>query len=238
MKRSLLLAAVLLALAASEARASYLTVGGQHAQFLRPHRPTNRLVIYVHGAGGTAETITADAAHLSLTNALLGHGFAVAASDAHGMQNWGDPASVIDYVHLAHRLPSTRIYILAESMGALDGVQLIDRLHPKAWGGIYPVCNVASLKSEVLINQIYETWDGPAPARLSPVTASNVEGLPVLMWASPGDHFVPKAQNADTCARRMKKGGANVDEISTTGDHGDLSNFQPARLLHFFLSAQ
>jgi predicted peptidase len=56
-------------------------------------------------------------------------------------RTWGSPASVADYVRLAHRLGYPRIYILAESMGGLDAVQLIDRLHPEAWAGIYPVCD-------------------------------------------------------------------------------------------------
>src|SRR6476469_4973710 len=108
----LVLASLLLASDAWGGSANRLTVGGQEALILKPDRPTNRLVIYVHGAGGTASAVTEQPV-LPLTESLLAHGFAVAASNAHGPQNWGNPRSVTDYVRLAHLLPYRRIYLLA-----------------------------------------------------------------------------------------------------------------------------
>jgi fermentation-respiration switch protein FrsA (DUF1100 family) len=240
---------LVLSMSTSRAAARYLTIRGQRALVLTPSHPTDRLVIYVHGAGGTASTIAEPGVN-SLTKPLLARGFAVAASDAHGTENWGNPPSVADYVRLAHRLRYPRIYILAHSMGGLDAVQLIDKLHPEAWAGIFPVCNAKSvfrrgegagrrvlgppsLLSKELTKEIRSVYGGPPPHALSPVKARNVAGLPVLIWASPADTVVPFGQNAAECAKWMSKGGANVRVVKTVGDHGDPSNIRPRWLADF-----
>lgn len=212
-----------------------LTVGGQRAIVLTPPEPTRKLVLYVHGAGGTADAIR-EAPVTPLTAALVHAGFAVAASDAHGMENWGNAASVTDYVRLAHHLGYPDLYVLAQSAGGLDAVQLIDWLHPRAWVGIYPVCNAESVyRLGKFSGNIEEGLGaGPPPARLSPARARDARGLPVLMWASPEDKMVPKRENADECARWMRKEGAHVRVIATRGEHGDPSNFHPRRLSDFF----
>lgn len=215
----------------------HLTVGGQEALVIEPARPNGRLVMYIHGAGGTAQAITEDPVR-PLTRKLLTNGYAVAASDAHGPQNWGNAASVQDYVRLAHRLHYSHILILAQSMGGLDGLQLIDRLQPEAWAGIYPVCNARSAYNRPELRPfVLEGWHGPPPEYLSPVKPRNVSGLRVLIWASPEDRVVPFNQNARTCARIMRRRGARVRLVRTHGDHGDPSNFHPEWLNRFFGAA-
>ena len=210
----------------------YATVGGQRSLVITPARPTDRLALYVHSAGGSADAITEWPVD-RLTETLLRSGFAVAASDAHGPTNWGNPASVADYVHLVHRLPYERIYVIAQSMGGLDAVQLIDRIHPEAWAALFPVCNVDSLGPE-FSEEIAAAWNGWPPPSLSPVKAEDVDGLRVLIWASPEDQLVPKAQNADVCARWMRHRGARVRVVATEGEHADPSNFRPDWLARFF----
>jgi pimeloyl-ACP methyl ester carboxylesterase len=235
------LVAVLLALLAA-APGHTLTVGGQRAIVERPAHPNGTLVLYVHGAGGDATAITnpsySPPLH-RLVGTLLRHGYTVASDDAHGPENWGNPASVRDYVRLVHRLGFRHVVILAESMGGLDGVQLIDHIHPDAFAALFPVCNLRSLEENPLLapesSAIYRAaWNGqPPPASLSPVKARDVTGLRVILWASPEDRIVPKRENADVCAAEFRRGGANVTEIATAGEHGDASNFQPHRLLRF-----
>jgi hypothetical protein len=71
--------------------AETFAVDGQTATVIRPQRSTDRLVLFVHGAGGDHESIVENEAHLAITQALLRHGFAVAASEAHGEENLGEP---------------------------------------------------------------------------------------------------------------------------------------------------
>jgi hypothetical protein len=210
------------------------SVDGQRAILRLPHGAgRKRLVLYVHGASGSAEAID-EAPVEALTEALLTDGFAVAADDAGGPQTWGDPESVADYVRLVDRLRFKEVVVIAQSMGGLAGVRLIDKLHPSAWVGIYPVCNAAvAYENPELTPFVEEAWHGPPPKYLSPVRARGVRGLPVLIWASPQDTVVPFKENAKVCAEEMRRGGASVRLIRTTGDHGDPSNFRPRELVGF-----
>ena len=71
-------------------------------------------------------------------HALLRRGFAVAASNGGGEYNWGSAESVQDSVRLAERTGYKHVYILAQSMGGIGGVELIDRLRPGRLGGDLP----------------------------------------------------------------------------------------------------
>jgi hypothetical protein len=214
-------------------------VQGSSVVLLRPNKPTNRLVLYMHGTFEEAKGIQ-EGEMVPMTRELLRQGFAVGASTGGDDNNWGDPPSVADSVAFARATGYRHIYILAASMGGVGGVELIDKLHPVAWAGIYPVCNVRNLWARGNSSrEIEEAWGpGEPPSKISPVKAKDVNGLPVLMWASPEDHEVPIGPNARTCASWMKKGGAKVKLIETTGEHGDPSNFQPRRLANFFLAAK
>src|SRR6185312_559574 len=82
---------------------------------LRPSLPSDRVVVILHGSAGHASEITRTA-----QSVFLATGFAVAASDADGPQNWGNPASVADNEHLIshlRRVGYTRVFLLAGSMG-------------------------------------------------------------------------------------------------------------------------
>jgi hypothetical protein len=217
----------------------YSSVNGTPVLMLRPQKPTNRLVLYLHGSGSQADVLEEEQLQPTVRT-LLHRGFAVGASNGGGENNWGSPKSVEDSVRLARRSGYKYIYILAQSMGGIGGVELIDRLHPVAWAGIFPVCNARSLWSSNSQErvEIEAVWGpGPPPARISPVKAKDVKGLPVMMFASPEDTDVPIAQNAEQCAGWMGNRGARVTLIETTGEHGDPSNFQPNRLASFFAQA-
>jgi predicted peptidase len=241
----LLLSSAVAGLACSSAKprpmpvpTGYSSVHGTPALVLRPGKPTNRLVLYVHGSGSQADVLEEE--QLAPTvQALLKRGFAVAASNGGGENNWGNAKSVEDSVRLAERIGYKYVYVLAQSMGGIGGVELIDRLHPVAWAGIFPVCNARNLwEIDNGREQIEAVWGpGPPPAKISPVKAKEVKNLPVMMFASPEDTSVPIEQNADTCARWMRQRGAKVTLIETTGEHGDPSNFQPNRLSSFFARA-
>jgi hypothetical protein len=216
----------------------FSSVDGTPVLVLRPQQPTNRLVLYIHGSGNQANVLEEEQLQ-PLVKAFLAKGFAVAASTGGGEYNWGSPASVQESAQLARGLGYRHVYILAQSMGGIGGVELIDRLHPVAWAGIFPVCDARSIwRLGDEAPEIEAVWGpGPPPKKISPVTAKDVKGLPVLMFASPEDTVVPIGENADRCAAWMRRGGAQVKVVETIGEHGDPSNFQPGRLASFFARA-
>ena len=213
----------------------YSNVDGTPVLVLRPDRPTQRLVLYLHGSGEQASVLEEEQLK-PMVDTFLKKGFAVAASNGGDEYNWGNPASVRDSAALARKLGYKDVYILAQSMGGIGGVKLIDRLHPVAWAGIFPVCDARSVwRTGDDTKEIEAVWGpGPPPKYISPVKAKDVKGLPVIMFSSPEDTNVPKSENADRCAAWMRKGGAHVTVVATTGEHGDPSNFQPGRLAGFF----
>jgi poly(3-hydroxybutyrate) depolymerase len=221
----------------------YSNVNGTPVLLLRPPQKTNRLVLYVHGSGAQADFLEEEQLGPTVEE-LLRNGFAVAASNGGGAGdlgefNWGSPRSVEDSVKLAEATGYKHIYILAQSMGGIGGIELIDKLHPVAWAGIFPVCNLASIWNHEEAPEIEAVWGpGEPPKSVSPATAKDVKNLPVLMFASPEDTTVPIEQNARTCQRWMNKRGAHAKLVETVGEHGDPSNFQPSRLTQFFLRAK
>jgi predicted peptidase len=236
-----LVAALIGAFAASSESAvpnGYSSVGGTSVLVFRPRTPTNRLVLYLHGSYEEASALLNEEV-TPLVAEFVRNGFAVVASTGGDDNNYGNPVSVADSVELARQTGYKNIYILAQSMGGIGGIELIDKLHPVAWAGIFPVCNLRNLWARHNgTKEIEEAWGpGPPPKRVSPAKAKDVSGLPVLMFASPEDTEVPIEQNARTCARWMTRGGARVKIVETEGEHGDPSNFQPRRLTQFFLRA-
>lgn len=210
-------------------------ISGQPDLLVRsPHR-TAKIVVYVHGAGENQDVMLTDPLKQPLTVALLDHGYSIAASYAHG-ENWGDPASVEDYIRLIAMLRAeglTQVYILAQSMGGLDALQLIPREKITAWAAIYPVANVRSV-ARTLPRPDAAIRRARTVATLSPAHVADARGLPMIFWASPHDTFVLKRFNTDVAAAEALRDGAHVRVLSTTGQYGDPSNFQPGRLLAFF----
>lgn len=208
---------------------------------LLPRHPDGRrvLVIYDHGAGGTSQAITADPELRPVVAALLEAGWAVAASDETG-NGWGAPAAVRSvfqlYSDVNRRWPISNVVILSQSMGGLTGLGILAaRAVPnvRAWAGIYPVTNLDSLWRLGRYRAQIAAAYGTASAPTSPHASCAV---PVLMWASRSDTVVPRAENADMLASQLG-GSCPVTIVTTSGDHGDPSNFDPPGLVAFCRSA-
>ncbi len=219
------------------------TVGGQKVVVVGPKSPTRKVVIYVHGAGETAATSFGNQQMAPIFGALLNAGYAVAADDAHG-DRWGDPTSYFDYDRLVKELANRglrEVYVIARSMGAFNGLQLLQTVRVKAWAGIVPACNLRSIydlgRFAPSIRAVYGPKLAEALRAGSPLRVKYRRGLPMRFWASPADTVVPKALNTDLCARDARKRGAKVTVTTTTGDHADPSNYDPAGVLGLFESA-
>ena len=222
------------------------TVRGQPAVLIAPTDRTDKVVVYTHGSGERVDNIFRDPKKEPIFNALLNAGYALAATDAHG-DNWGSAASERDQVALVDALRERDlrdVYVLALSMGGFNGLQLLDEVRVKAWAGIFPACDLRSVYDLGLYpEQIRTAYDrtgrrlGDAMARRSPVDFDPPDGLPMRFWASPGDRVIPKRENTDRCAALARERGARVEVTTTTGDHGDLSNYDPEGVLRLFASA-
>jgi len=223
-----------------------LTVRGQPAVLVSPESKTQRVVVYTHGSGENVENIFRDPRKQPIFTALLGAGYALAATDAHG-NNWGSGASVDDNLALVAELRRRGlgdVYVLALSMGGFDGLALLGRVPVKAWAGIFPACDLRSVFDLGLYpGQIRSAYGrtgpglGDAIARRSPIGFDPPDALPMRFWASPGDRVIPKSENTDVCAALARDRGAKVDVTTTEGDHGDPSNYDAAGVLRLFESA-
>lgn len=219
---------------------------GQPAFVYMPGRPTRKVVIYTHGAGERIDNAFDDRRKEPILRALLDAGYALAMTNAHG-DNWGTAASERDQLALVADLRERGlrdVYVLALSMGGFNGLQLLDRVPVKAWAGIFPACDLGSVYALGLYRgQIRDAYDrtgrrlGDLIARRSPVDFDPPDGLPMRFWASPGDRVIPKRENTDACAALARRRGARVEVTTTTGDHGDPSNYDAAGVLQLFESA-
>lgn len=218
-----------------------LTVRGQKVVLVGPQTATRKVVIYAHGSGETAADAFGSPQLSPIFRVLLQAGYAVAANDAHG-DSWGNSTSYGDYaamVSVLEDLGLTDFYVLARSMGAFNGLQLLTDVPVKAWAGIVPACNLASVYERFgdAIRRAHGAKLAEALRLGSPIKAEYGRGLPMRFWASPGDRVVPKAQNTDLCARDARARGAKVTVTTTGGDHADNSNYDPAGVLKLFDSA-
>ncbi len=219
---------------------------GQDAVLVSPKSQTRKVVVYTHGSGETVENIFRDPKKQPIFTALLGGGYAIAATDAHG-DNWGSGASVDDNLALVAELRRrglSDLHVLALSMGGFDGLALLGRVAVKAWAGIFPACDLRSVYDLGLYpGQIRSAYGrtgqrlGDAIARRSPIGFDAPAGLPMRFWASPADRVIPKRENTDACAELAREDGAKVEVTTTQGDHGDLSNYDAAGVLRLFDSA-
>jgi pimeloyl-ACP methyl ester carboxylesterase len=221
-------------------------ISGQRTAIAFPRQPTKKVVVFLHGTDDDANSAM-DYFHAGATR-LLEHGYAYATSTAHG-DAWGNDAARDDYADLVAALRArglTRVYVLAASMGGLDGLRLVQTAKPVAFAALFPVCNLRAMYRHgpwyrTSIRRAYGARRWRTIARRasgrSPVDPRKVKGLPMIFWSSPGDTDVPKRSNTDVCARNARERGARVTVVKTTGDHGDGSNFDPGRLTAFFDAA-
>jgi pimeloyl-ACP methyl ester carboxylesterase len=207
------------------------TIGHQPATIATPKRRTHRVVLFVHGFGSDDRLPFWHFGLADITAALLRDGFTVAASRAGG-DNWGSASSVRDYLRLIDRLRAeglTRLYVLAQSMGGLDGFELLQHIRPVAFVALAPVCDTGTLHDPAFHASL-----AAAGALIGRVPVRNVKGLRMLIVSSPQDTTVPAAGNAAVCAGEARAAGARVTVARYHGPHGDPSQYRPAQILREF----
>lgn len=209
-------------------------IGGQGAWIAVPPIPAKALVLYVHSFTTDRSAITYHQ-RKAFTEALLGRGFVVLSSDAHG-DAWGDPASQADYVSLAAagtaRFGALPTFIVSESMGGVAGLDLvanhaIPRL--RGWVGIVPVVDLLAADRKAGFRaSIAKAYKGDPPAAASPANlpAADLASTPLRFYLSQGDAVVPPAQHAEPLIARLPQ--SVVTRVTCTGPHADPTCFQGA----------
>jgi pimeloyl-ACP methyl ester carboxylesterase len=207
-----------------------------HTLVLLPRTSRGRLALFLHGFGGDEHSLLVPKRE-RVAEALLADGYTVGAALAGG-NAWGDAATVRDYGTFARSLMRRydlhSVYLIAESMGGLAGMQLAGRLpQTKALAGIYPVCDLRTMThhSRRFTTAIEAAWRGRSARAVSPVTPA---GVPMRVWASAADTVVARATNGAACVWRARAAGTDAVLIPTVREHGDPSNFRPAAVVAFF----
>jgi len=231
------------------------TAGGQTVKILIPDNYVASAVVYHHGVGETAESLTGDSLKADVLARLLSDGYLVASSDAAG-NNWGNQAGLDAYSALQALLVSnyapTKTAIFSQSMGGCTGLLTAAAGFAGlcAWFGIYPVCSLSSMfaaNAGSYAAQIRSAYgiagDGSDYASKTsgydPLlkSAALYSRLPMRFWASPADTVVNKTSNSDAMSGQLSGSLAEADVVLCSGDHGDPTHFRPQDVSDFLARA-
>ena len=219
------------------------------------YRPdvASRWVLYNHGLGQSGRDISTNPHDRCLVNALVEAGYVVIASDYKGRNCWGNSQCVTDIAAVQERWKTylnlrRAPYVISESMGGIVTWNAISHgtLSPLAVVGIYPACNLSNMYAGgtgPLYLGIQSVYDFSSPSGYAAATAgsdpmldpaSQFTAFPILMWASYSDTTVVRSYNEDPFAAQVNAAGGNAIINTSTGNHGDASNFDPQAVLEFF----
>lgn len=234
----------------------YMDVDGVHtvAEIPATYSPStpSRVAVYVHGMNGLADKIWNNEYMKPVTTALVNAGYIVIASDFKQQNNWGNTQSSIDMKNLLDAYKKRfnleeKPYMIMQSMGGMATLNAIaqGKVNPKAVVGLFPACNLAVsypfYQYTDAINASYGiTVDNPYSIAakghdpIHDIDPAIYQSIPFKIWASSDDHYVPKIDNTDAFRDRINGIGGNVTVVSSTGDHGDPSNYQPTDIVNFF----
>lgn len=212
------------------------------------------LVLYSHARSGTSGDPWIGAnpgGPLELTNALTNAGYAVASNNQHG-NNWGNQAAVNDLFETYKRFRDMHnlgpVVILAQSMGGMSAMNaIIQKRIPGIRGfyGIFPATNLAAIYAAGQFAADIRTAYGISAdgsdyaaktAGMDPALREGWEfqGVPMRFHHSPADTLVGKGSNSDMIAAKVLPYTSEAVVITTTGEHGDPSNFNDTDMLAFF----
>ena len=208
-------------------------IGGAPATIVKPVVAHPRgLVIYVHGSTDDENTFITHETRVPLTEEIVGAGYEMASSRAGG-DAWGNPASVAAYQALADALrtetatPAT--FILAESMGGVAGLLLVANHGIPDLKGFVGISAVTDLRVFLVrpderdsVRAAFGGGDPPASSNPIQRPPSEFAGVPLRLYASPGDTDVLIAKNTNPFAARLRSvPGTDVTVVPCQGNHGN-----------------
>ncbi len=215
------------------------------------------VVVWQHGAGGSASDITTnDALLVSWYQTVIDAGCILAASDLAG-NNWGNTAGLTaaaaQYARLVGLYNVLGIILLTGSMGGCSSLLCsINGTYTNLLGfyAPYPVYSLSNLwnngagQSPDLSGSIASAYgisggdfttktDGHRPEDYA---ASAFPVMRYRMTGSYADVTVPRIPNEDALQTKLRTKSPGCDEtdiVTTTGVHGDSSNIIPSDLAAF-----
>ena len=213
----------------------------------------SRWVLYNHGFGQSGRNISTNPHDRCFVNALVEGGYVVIASDYKVQNCWGNSQCVTDIAAVQERWKAylnlrRAPYVISESMGGIVTWNAIAHgtLSALAVVGVYPVCNLSNMYAGgtgPFYLSIQSAYDFLSPSGYAAATAgsdpmldpaSQFTAFPILMWASYSDNTVVRSYNEDPFAAQVNAVGGNAIINTSTGNHGDASNFDPQAVLEFF----
>jgi acetyl esterase/lipase len=211
----------------------------------------NRWIIYDHGFGQTVESILQNNPQSAFVNALVSAGFVVVASEYRDLGCWGNQACAEDVENLqtlwhSQLNLSPKPFVIGESMGGIVTWNAISHgtLTPAAVVGIYPVCDLAAMyENTVFVPTIQSAFGFTSSSGYAAATegydpmltpASTFTAFPIVIWASYSDHVVVRSLNEDPFASAIRAAGGSVTIHTSSGEHGDASNFNAPAVISFF----
>jgi len=210
-------------------------------------------VLYNHGSGQSGRDISTNRHDRCLVNPLVQAGYVVIASDYNVQNCWGNSQCDTDIAAVQERWKGylnlrAAPYVIAESMGGIVTWNAIAHgtLSPLAVVGIYPACSLSNMYAGgtgPFYPVIQSDYDFSSPSGYATATAgydpmldppSDFTAFPILLWASYSDTTVVRSHNENPFAFQVNAAGGNVIVNTSTGNHGDVSNFDPQAVLEFF----
>ena len=231
------------------------TAGGQTIKILVPDNYVSSAVVYHHGVGETAASLTGDSLKAGILTRLLSEGYLVASSDAAG-NNWGNQAGLDAYsalqAYLVTNYAPSKTAIFSQSMGGCTGLLTAANGFAGlcAWFGVYPICSLSALFASNAGTYAWQIRDAfgiasngsdyaAKTAGFDPLlrSASQFAGLPMRFWASAADSVVVKVSNSDAMCTLVQSSKQESDVVVCSGDHGDPSHFSPQGVSDFLARA-
>jgi hypothetical protein len=165
------------------------------------------------------------------------------AADGYSVNSVGNPDAIEAYTavykYMLSRFAISSVGLISESMGGTSGGNTLSHRGvplPACWIGYYPLLNLVWGWSgnpdgkPAIMTHYGVSSDGhdlmEKVADYSPVHSDPKQfaGVPFLVFHSPDDTIVTKADNIDAFAARMA-GYSEITVVTTQGEHGDASNF-------------
>jgi alpha-beta hydrolase superfamily lysophospholipase len=225
-----------------EVQVDTFSLGGQDAVALVQTDDPTGLVVFMHGLDDDAGALSEEAKRTELADRLLAEGYVVAAGDAH-LNAFGNEASQQDYVALAadvsERYGTSETFLLAESMGAVAGLQILaDESIPDVRGLalISPLVDLDVVLGTEQESQVLEAYEGTFPTG-----EQNPAQRPAEAWAGDNlrfylateDEVVINSDNAEPLVERLED-VADVSVVECEGEHVAPSCFQGEDLVEWF----
>ena len=213
-------------------------------------RITYRLAVYCHGAGGTDKDFWNYPNENTVLTKLLKAGYVVMGVD-YETNGWGNESSIqqnvlgIKYVKERFNVFNSP-YLIVQSMGGMVGLNtvLLGGIKPAAIAGIYPACNLNYQYKNGFKASIENAYNFSGEENFDQATNgydvlndnnfNRFNGLRMKFWHSPADTVVPKSFNTDLLKTKVEVGGGSLTVVSTLGEHGDQSSFDPSGIVDFF----